>query len=196
MRILAVLLCLALPAQAQGLPLPALFDVGGVAADDVLNVRDAPRATAGIVAEMRPDATAIEILRLSESGDWGLTNVGEGTGWASMRFLTRRSGQGWQVPPAIAACSGTEPFWSLDPVDALTFRVFEDAADIAAPTWTRAAGRTDPWGLIAQTTRGPLHGILSRQSCSDGMSDRESGLRIDLIAPGGDVYTGCCTLTP
>lgn len=195
MRWFAVLLWLALPVQARDLPLPALFDVAGVAADDVLNIRAMPRATARHIGELRPDATGVEVVRLSENGEWGLVNVGEGAGWASMQFLARSLGQGWDVPPAIAICYGTEPFWSLDPMEAMAFRTPGESLSIDPLTLIRTAGRADPWGVITQTEDGPIHGILTRQACSDGMSDREEGLRIGLIHADRTVYTGCCALT-
>ncbi|CTQ49195.1 hypothetical protein [Jannaschia donghaensis] len=190
-----VLSCLSGAVMAQDDPLPALYDVVGVAANDALNLRASPRATARVLGELRHDATGVEIVRLSESGDWGLTNIDEGTGWTAMRFLTRQDGQGWDVPPALSVCYGAEPFWSLDPVQALSLSTPDEVIGITPLTMTRAAGRRDPWGIVAQSDNGPIHGILSRQTCSDGMSDREAGFRIDLINGDRGVYTGCCTLT-
>lgn len=80
MKWLAFVLCGSLPVHAQDARLPALFDVTGVSADDTLNVRQNPRATAGLLAELSPDATSIEVVRLSDSGGWGLVNIDESAG--------------------------------------------------------------------------------------------------------------------
>lgn len=196
MRALALLLLLALPAAAQEARLPALFDVAGVASDDALNVRRTPRTTANPIGELRHDATDIEVITLSESGDWGLVTLGEQSGWAAMRFLARQPGQGWDVPPAIRTCVGTEPFWGLDlRAGSPGFSTPLESLPIDVPAITPVDGRVEPWVLNAEGDHAPLLGILSRRACSDGMSDRAFGYRLDLIQ-GGRGLTGCCTLAP
>lgn len=193
---LVVLLCLALPAQAQEVRFPALFDVVGVASDDVLNIRERPRGTSGIIQELRHDATAIEVIELSENGDWGRVNVYDQTGWTAMRFLARQPGQDIDTVPAIEICSGTEPFWSLDlrpPAPSLRTPLADLSLEM--PIISPVAGRYEPWSLIGETDHGPIYGILSRKICSDGMSDAVQGYQLDLIEVGYGSYTGCCTLS-
>lgn len=61
---LALILWLAAgPAAAQDLP--AVYDVAGVAADDVLNVRAEPSAEAPVLRTLAPDAGGIEVVALS-----------------------------------------------------------------------------------------------------------------------------------
>ena len=62
MRALALLLALALPSGAAAKGLPALHDVTGVAADDVLNVRARPDASAPVLGALTPDATGVEVV--------------------------------------------------------------------------------------------------------------------------------------
>lgn len=197
MRALALLLLLALPAAAQEVRLPALFDVTGVAADDVLNIRDRPRATSGIIAELRPDATGIEVIELSESGDWGRVNHYDQTGWTAMRFLRRQPGQAVGDSPAIKVCYGAEPFWSLD-LRETSAGLRTPLADLSMdlPDIAPVGGRFEPWSVIGETEHGPVYGILSRRICSDGMSDALLGFELNLIEVGYGSYTGCCTLTP
>lgn len=57
---------------------PALYDVSGVASDDVLNIRAEPSADAPIIGTLAHDATNVEIIRDGENG-WGLVNTDEGT---------------------------------------------------------------------------------------------------------------------
>ena len=111
-RPLAVLVLAAGAAGAQE-GLPALHSVTGVAAGDVLNVRDAPRASAGRVGALAPGAAGVEVTAIREG--WGRVNVGERSGWASLAFLEAEPGGSL---PEIGAfsCFGTEPFWSLDVV--------------------------------------------------------------------------------
>jgi uncharacterized protein YgiM (DUF1202 family) len=79
-RLLAVLLCLwALPALATQEAWPALHDVSGVAADDVLNIREAPDASAAIIGKLKPDAENVEVIRPDDHHSWGLVNTGEGS---------------------------------------------------------------------------------------------------------------------
>lgn len=197
MKWLAFVLCGSLPVHAQDARFPALFDVTGVAADDTLNIRQNPRATAGLLADLPPDATGIEVIRLSDSGGWGLVNIDERAGWTSMQFLERQAGQDWQTPPAITRCYGAEPFWGLDlHPDTLGFSTPVESLSIDLPQIDPVAGRREPWSVSVETEHGPLYAIVSRQSCSDGMSDIESGYRIDLIQVGQGSLTGCCTLMP
>lgn len=110
---LLLLLILAAPAHAtQEYILPTLFDVTGVAADDVLNIRQLPDADAPIIGTLSPDAKGIEVVE--DTGGWGRVNSGEGSGWVSMRYMAYRTDV-WHegALPDGFSCFGTEPFWSL-----------------------------------------------------------------------------------
>ena len=105
-RALLLLFLLAGPAAATQDQWPALFDVSGVAPDDVLNIRAAPSASAEIIGTLAPDAAGVEVVRPDSRHGWGLVNTGEGSGWASLAFLVRRPGQwlGAEIPkPAPTA---------------------------------------------------------------------------------------------
>ncbi len=69
-RVLAFCL-LWLPGLALAQSFPALYDVTGVASDDVLNVRAAPNANAQVIAALGPKATQVEVVRTDTSGHWG-----------------------------------------------------------------------------------------------------------------------------
>ncbi|MEO1155590.1 MAG: SH3 domain-containing protein, partial [Pseudomonadota bacterium] len=51
---------------AQGYP--ALFDVTGVASDDVLNIRSAPSATAEIIGTLAHNETGVEVVGEGPAG--------------------------------------------------------------------------------------------------------------------------------
>lgn len=93
---------------------PALFDVVGVSFDDVLNVRSSPDPDAEIIGDLAPSSKDVEVVRPDDTGNWGLVNSGEGTGWVSLAFLARQPGAWSGQFPDRAQCFGTEPFWSAD----------------------------------------------------------------------------------
>lgn len=222
-RIAALAACawLAGPAAAEveG-PLPALHDVTGVAAGDVLNLRAGPDPDADLVGMLAPDARDIEVVELGRAPSgaaWALVARPEGGAWAAARFLARQDvqdGTGW-LPPIN--CTGTEPFWSFElgtgEIAALRMPDSE-----AAPVFVtrRTVSANDPrgHGVTARwdgpegdpatfgITGAPVTALIRRAACSDGMSDRPYGLAIDLLAgtlgPDGRSETahlsGCCRL--
>ena len=210
-RILALLaVVLPWPVFAQEI-YPALHDVTGVAADDVLNVRAEPSAGADLVGAFAPTETGIEVIALSADGAWGRVNTGEQAGWASMAYLERQPGQtadDWTtgVAPMTLACFGTEPFWSvtLYPGEALDYGGLDFGDGTPQPGgYTAVAGSasTGKRGFFGRLDAEPLGltGIVSTELCSDGMSDRDYGFAIDLIvsdSEGDRLAAGCCRLVP
>lgn len=198
-----ILVLLAAPAFAQ----PQLYDVRDVAANDVLNIRQAPSASAAIIGALGPFAKSIEVTSLSDNAKWGLVSTGEASGWVSMRFMAL-SPIAFE-PPAGLTCSGTEPFWFV------TF----DPANIARADWSmmgltdnpslydgywseRPANRTDAlWAFrLSEELTGSgvqVSGIIRPEMCSDGMSDRKFGYSVDLILSGSQsmYLTGCCAIS-
>jgi uncharacterized membrane protein len=201
-------LLFALPASATTIGWPALYDVSDVAADDVLNVREAPNAGAAIIGTLSPNATNIEIIRVDEDENWGLINTGEQSGWVSLRFMTRLPDQWDGHLPRIAQCFGTEPFWS--------FRIIGDGiAEWSTPESTVAmtvdanigsANRYNTFATVGTFTQAPhmsqpFSYVLRTESCNDGMSDRNYGYSIDFLmhpsaSTDGALLSGCCTLSP
>ena len=103
-------LCLAAPAGAQSLPAP--FQVTGVAQDDALNIRAEPSANAEILGEIDAYDLAVEVLRLSEDGKWGM--VGAGRQWLGVdAVLAYDARPNPYAIPRPLTCSGHEPFWSI-----------------------------------------------------------------------------------
>ncbi len=205
MRFAILVACFAGPAAATQDGWPALYDVSGVAANDTLNIRSEPGTGGVVIGTLEPDAEGIEVVRPNPRETWGLVNHGEATGWVSLSFLTRRPGQWLGHVPEIRSCFGTEPFWSL------TFD--GDAITWWTPDETASGDRLETWSTL---NRRDLHAIglrispddeperegvamLSLASCSDGMSDREYGLRLDLLlGTAGDrtLLSGCCSIQP
>ena len=74
---------------ANAFDYPALHSVIGVAAGDLLNVREGPTTSSPVIAALRHTASGIEIIKTTADGKWGLLNVTEGTGWTAMQHLTK-----------------------------------------------------------------------------------------------------------
>jgi uncharacterized membrane protein len=193
--VLAALLLSAAPAGAE--PFPAAYRVTGVAANDVLNIRAEPSAAAAKVGTIGPYGFNIEVLRLSEDGKWGQVGLPEGNGWVAMRFLEPTPPADPNEVPRPLSCFGTEPFWSL--------AFFPEGAEWQVPDLPRAdltvTEEAVAWsGFRLSAEEGPTRifdAIISRQQCSDGMSDRVFGFAASLFieSPDGNVVvTGCCTL--
>ena len=190
---------LALPALATQDGWPALHDVAGVAADDRLNIRERPDAGAPIIGSLAHDASGIEVIRPNERLTWGLVNAGERTGWVSLRYLARRPGQWDGAFPEIAACYGTEPFWSLARTgETLTWSDPEtEALEMPILARSGSANRRDSFHIVADGPDGPAVALLRTESCGDGMSDREFGISVELllgVGAGVRHLSGCCTL--
>jgi uncharacterized membrane protein len=183
--------------------LPSLFDVAGVAANDVLNIREAPSARARILAELPPDAQNIEVVGYDASGKWARINADEQTGWVALRFLQYRVDV-WEpgtLPPSLH-CLGNEPFWSLEVRgDTLLYStpdVLRTMFDLQAIADT---GRfRDPRRAVtASTGRQSMTAAIVPMACSDGMSDRAYGLDATILfhrGGGTEMLTGCCSIAP
>ncbi|MTE00676.1 SH3 domain-containing protein [Paracoccus sp. YIM 132242] len=195
---LALVLALSSPALAtQEYILPTLFDVSGVAANDVLNIRAEPDAKAAIIGTLARDAKAIEVVEEREG--WGRVNTAGQSGWVSMRYLSYRTDV-WQpdAVPAAFRCLGTEPFWDAK----------REGGDLVLRTPEDQAGDRRPVQAVLDTGvfRDPSRVVVARdmtlfahpQICSDGMSDRLFGLSATLVIHGDSprMLSGCCTIQP
>lgn len=199
MRILSFLLLLAPSAAlADTLVLPELFSVTGVETGDVLNIRQAPDADAAIIGTVSPTITDIEVVELSENGDWAWINGGESGGWVSKRYLQVQTGT-WETGklPATLSCLGTEPFWNI--------RFGQGSATLDSPD-TEAKSypieHVNDRGFGEDRMRavqaGALTAVIVPQQCSDGMSDRSYALQAIISLREGDrpMLAGCCSISP
>jgi uncharacterized membrane protein len=199
----AAVLALAAPAVSQELVgEPAFYDISGVAANDVLNVRERPDASSPIIGTLRPDQARIEVIGTLPDGRWGLVNVEELAGWVSMRFMAPSPIAMPDLPGGLT-CSGTEPFWSA------TFTTPESwtldlsyMSDVAAPIamsgWSKPAINRVDWafGFTGQGGVTRASGVIALKLCEDGMSLRAAGYEINMIVDGAErfVINGCCSL--
>ncbi len=204
-RILAVAaLCLvAHPALAtREYILPTLFNVDGVAANDVLNVRARPDASSPIIGTLAPDAQDIEVVEEDETARWGRINLREDSGWVSMRYLAYQVGV-WEegrIPPNMM-CLGTEPFWSLrhDNGQMTLSKPDQEDQTYAVDAVAPSPIFRDPRRVILTSdgeTR--LTAFIVPRVCSDGMSDRTYGLEATIVheEETPELLLGCCTIQP
>ncbi len=185
------------PATADDLP--QLFDVTGVASDDVLNIRTGPTAQAPAIGGLAPDARGIEVTARDSRGTWGRINTGEGTGWVFLRYMAARGVHidNYNLPVGLR-CFGTEPFWNLTHADgvlryeAMGEEPVQFAVDIAQDAMLR-----DDLRRMIRAEGGAVAYVHPATDCSDGMSDMLFGLAVAFM-PGPDarLLTGCCSLAP
>ncbi|MEL7252607.1 MAG: SH3 domain-containing protein [Pseudomonadota bacterium] len=192
-----------IPAMAFGQTLPALYDVNGVAVSDTLNVRTGPSTQFDVIEKLAPDAEDLEVVDLDKTGEWGLINVKETSGWVSLKFMKRQAGQVEEGLPRAFACYGTEPFWSFTVAPDLS-ATFDEPSDagtrqtrIDALVVVPSANRTDRHALFGDGGEQIFTTMVGHNQCFDGMSDRTYGLSIDLLVSNQDgvnVYSGCCSV--
>ncbi len=186
---------------ARAEPLPAFFDVSGVAQTDVLNVRAAPNTSASILDRLASDVEGIEVVARDESGDWGRINMRERSGWVAMRYLARQPGQPGDVLPRPLNCSGTEPFWSLSLISdqkAEFSRSGQDPVSFGNLYTVVAENRTDRYAIFGESEARVLTSVFRRDLCTDGMSDRAYGIDVDIFLTeqsGVSFVSGCCTIS-
>lgn len=201
---LGVLMVLAEPVLATPeYVLPTLFDVTGVATNDVLNIRATPDAGAPILDSLAPDARGIEVVGYDDSGRWGRINHAEQSGWVALRYLAYRTDV-WEAGalPATLRCFGTEPFWSLQADgDGVIFETPERTSPLVPLDQILDTGAfRDPRRVFrAEVSVGTLTAVMVPMACSDGMSDRAYGLDVTVVLSGGGgarMLTGCCSIAP
>ncbi|MDT8854127.1 SH3 domain-containing protein [Paracoccaceae bacterium Fryx2] len=201
---LGLVLVVASPAAAtQEYILPTLFDVAGVAANDVLNIRAAPDAGAPVIGTLSPRARDIEVVGYDASGRWARINTGERSGWAALRYLAYQVDV-WPpgaLPPTLH-CLGNEPFWSFRPRGGnVVFSTPDAPESVMRIEQVLATGvfRDPRRSVSAQGDSRRMTAVMVPAACSDGMSDRSYGLDVTVILEGGGeprMLTGCCSIAP
>lgn len=183
--------------------LPTLFDVTGVAANDVLNIRAVPNGSAAIIGTLAPHARDIEVVGYDASGRWARINTGERSGWAALRYLAYQVDV-WNpgtLPPTLH-CIGTEPFWSFRPRgNTVVFSTPEAPESVMRIETVLTTGmfRDPRRSVTAQGASQRMTAVMVPMACSDGMSDRAYGLDFTVILEGRgepQMLTGCCSIAP
>ncbi|TCK99920.1 SH3 domain-containing protein [Shimia isoporae] len=193
-RLVAIFLLL--PGLLWANDLPALYDVTGVAKDDVLNVRSEPAASGELLGSLSPDATSIEVVDLNEAATWGRINLGETSGWVSMRYLQAQEPNPDYALAKRLFCYGNEPFWNAMFVQGELVRFSSPEGEYETPgagLMVSGRGVTGLWAM----GYGDSVATFRREACSDGMSDRQFGLSVALYKlHSGEIslLSGCCAI--
>lgn len=187
-------------AAPDGLPLPAIFSVSGVAADDSLNIRNAPQVSGQVIAQAQ-NGIALAVLGMA-TAHWAKVQVGQTIGFAHADYLSRGGGTtnmtGFQLG---TECIGTEPFWRMtfDTDNMVRMTMMGEAAQ-AAPLRATTFSAT-PTGYPYSFNAAPYSGEVNMGLCSDGMSDNIYPMSITLSVPNAPgapgapmVVNGCCRL--
>jgi uncharacterized membrane protein len=192
---------LAVPAMAQerAVPvLPAIFEVTGLQAGDHLNVRSGPSAKAKDIGDLKAGAL-VEVTSIDPIVGWAQIVYGEWTAWAYARFLTPIETplmSGTDLP-ANMNCGGTEPFWDVQ-ISNGTKAAFTMMGAIPMVENIAYAGISSNHILKQSIQTNSWSAFLEKRQCSDGMSDRQMGITIELLAKGDDAgfrhLSGCCSL--
>jgi hypothetical protein len=113
----------------------AALAVVGVAADDVLNVRDVPGTGGEVVAELEPVADGLTATghnrQLDGGAIWAEVDTGEATGWVSTAFVAH-VGTTDDVTSAVYPDAATRPL--ADTLEQLAEQVARDVAGEAEPS--------------------------------------------------------------
>jgi uncharacterized membrane protein len=181
---------------------PTYWQVMGVAADDTLNVRAEPNASADIVMEFAPGAGPIEVIEVRDGWAGVSTDRAEwGMGWVSTAYLERVEPAEWMSGvPAGLQCGGTEPFWGVSQSDdGLELDAFWRTPEMQSLEVT-GSGRAHSIGYpaVLELDEGVATALFEPRACSDGMSDITYGWSLVLILRGesGDpsILSGCCRI--
>lgn len=191
---------IASPSGAQEPPIPILpaeFKVTGLQDGDYLNVRAAPSANATDIGDLKPN-DRVEVTAFDPNVGWAQIVYGEWTAWVYARYL-----EPVETPlmvgtdlPANMVCAGTEPFWSLTVANGTTaqFALAGEQGEVENITYAgKSANHILRQGL--QTTN--WNAFIEKRKCSDGMSDRQMGISVELMTRGQNSpahYSGCCSI--
>ncbi len=179
---------------------PSLFKVVDVAPDDQLNIRAAPDVSSEVLGSFAYDAKGIEVVgRAKGTPHWARVNFREGAGWVNTRFLSQTSEA---KDPVSYICFGTEPFWAFsDRVPAGFKFQFPDADQLLFRRTAegRSQNRPNRYFVTGANPEGTFGAVLRAEQCSDGMSDRDFAISIDigLFGDAGSTFlSGCCSIAP
>jgi len=189
-------------ALAQVPSAPRTYQVTGISADAVLNVRARPSVTAEDLGDLAGGAAPLEVLETDARGEWGRILWREGDGWVALRYLSPLE------PPRVAGtalplglrCAGTEPFWSATLTAPGALRIDQLGADaprdaILVASAESRNGLKFPVALEARDQAAHYTLLVRPAQCTDGMTERNYGWSADLLwrrADGMALLSGCC----
>ncbi|MEM6667137.1 MAG: hypothetical protein AAF638_12135, partial [Pseudomonadota bacterium] len=178
------------------------FQVTGLNAGETLAVKRAASAGAQTIGTLRFNAAPVEVFETRDG--FGRIVFQEANGWvplSSLAVLPIGTVIGTKLPQGLM-CVGTEPFWSAEIVgtDVVHFETAEGLRithEITASGGFEARPNADFLWLEAEANHASMS--VRRTLCSDGMSDRDYPMFVDLVLRGrlagqdsASALTGCC----
>ena len=196
MRSVVVLLAICVATTAcNAADEPVSYSVYGVPANDTLALHATPNAASQKLADVPHDATDLHMTgNTTTSGDWAEIQYQGRLGWVNARYLAFGPAGSVQLP-ALLQCSGTEPFWSINLTPGRTKADLNFLDRKYSHRITRAASamnHNDIWIVKSRDNRTEISLIVRKESCSDGMSDRNYPYSAVALVPGSDIIAGCC----
>lgn len=194
------LLLITTPNLAQELAVPILpgaFKVTGLQPGNHLNVRARPSAQAQDIGDLQI-GDIVEVTAIATNVGWSQIVYQEWTAWVYGRYL-----EPVETPlmagtdlPANMTCGGTEPFWSFNITNG-TQAAFELMGQPSQNQTITYAGKSSNHILRQGLQTENWTAFIEKRTCSDGMSDRQMGISIELMSKGGTPIrhlSGCCSL--
>lgn len=165
-----------------------------------LNVREAPSSASLDIGNLAPGSQPYEILETDDSGNWGRILWLDKTGWVAMNFM-----QAIEIPhlantivPIGLLCAGTEPFWTMEieSAESAVLSTTESITPMSLSNVSVSKNRAkDPVAIEFLTNDLTVLTVVSRESCSDGMSDINYSWAADLLTqPDLSLLSGCCVM--
>ncbi len=165
-----------------------------------LNVREAPSSESKDVGDLAPGAQPFEILETDASGEWGRILWLEKTAWVALRFM-----QPIELPhlentivPIGLLCAGAEPFWTME-IESAENAVLSTSDSVTPMSLSNVSvsknRAKDPVAIELLSSSTTAITVVSRNACSDGMSDINYSWAAEIIMqPELKLLSGCCVM--
>ncbi len=175
-----------------------------------LNVRTGPGVRYRDIGNI-PPLSLVTVVGFSRNGNWAEITWEGRSAWISTRFITREASavspqadiatdidlsslDGLLMSADEVTCVGTEPFWNLNIMDQ-TLLSFDTPDGDPVESILENISRSENNPSIHMFSSFGFTGIIHREQCSDGMSDRTYDWALDLVVSDGlgqRLKTGCC----
>lgn len=165
----------------------ASYDVTGVEWGDVLNIRKSPSARSAMVGAIPYDGQGVEVAGKPNKG-WVQVTYRDTRGFVLAKYLTASVADG--PLPATLKCHGTEPFWNAEfSAKGATFEHMSDGkTKIEIGPFEQTANRSNSWMAMGPKAAASL----TRDRCSNGMSDENFPYTVHMATPASGIVSGCC----
>lgn len=165
-----------------------------------LNVREEPSAESRDLGNLAPGSQPYEIMETDSTGQWGRILWQETTGWVALKFMipVQLPHLADTIVPIGLLCAGTEPFWTMEieSAESATLSTSDAVTPMALSGVKVSRNRKEhPVAIELFAENYDAVTLLSRQACSDGLSDINYSWAADIIIqPPLSLLSGCCVM--